>query len=280
MKKTFLLLAVAALTVACANAPQSNENFDTYEFDGFRLHVYNTGDAMGDASFIIEGKKGLVTLEQPLFKTNAAEFDEYLAGLKKKVAGRIVNFHLGNTGSDPVIMPEGMPGFVEGPVYGGMMKGFQAGFGDAIVDLPDGAAEEVAFGSTRTMAGVDFSFDKGPASDFPAASILIGGKVYATHWAPMKSHGEPLQYGSPAAIDAVLAECEEAAASGAELFIGSHGGAAGREVLDFKIGYLNKVKELLATCETADAFAEALTAAYPELPGAEGVAAWAEKLYE
>lgn len=235
---------------------------------------------MGDASFIIEGKKGLVTLEQPLFKTNATEFDEYLAGLKKKVAGRIVNFHLGSTGSEPVIMPEGMPTFVEGPIYGGMMKGFQAGFGDTIVDLPDGEAEEVAFGSTKTVAGVDFSFDKGPASDFPAASILIGGKVYATHWAPAKSHGNALQYGSLAAVEAVITECEKAAASGAELFIGSHGGATGKDVLDFKIAYLNKVKALLATCENADTFIAELTAAYPGLAGEEGVAAWAAKLYE
>lgn len=34
MKKTILLLAIAAMAVACANAQQTNENFDTYEFDG------------------------------------------------------------------------------------------------------------------------------------------------------------------------------------------------------------------------------------------------------
>ena len=37
--------------------------------------------------------------------------------------------------------------------------------------------------------------------------------------------------------------------------------------MEFKISYLEKVKELLAANKDAAAFAEALKAAYPELPG-------------
>ena len=34
------------------------------------------------------------------------------------------------------------------------------------------------------LAGVSFVFEKGPASDFPAANILLGGKVCYTLWPP------------------------------------------------------------------------------------------------
>ena len=66
-------------------------------------------------------------------------------------------------------------------------------FGDALTDMPTGKTTEVAFGSTQTWAGIPFEFRRGATSDFPGASILIGGKVYFTHWVPSKSHASHLQ---------------------------------------------------------------------------------------
>ncbi len=75
-------------------------------------------------------------------------------------------------------MPTGMLSFVEGPIYGGMKKEFAQQFGDTIVPMPINETVEVEFGSTPVYAGVSFSFIKGVVNDFPAASILIGGKAY------------------------------------------------------------------------------------------------------
>ena len=75
------------------------------------------------------------------------------------------------------------------------------------------------------------------------------------------------------------AEARRALASGAELFIGGHGGAAGADAVRFKIDYLECVKRLLAANGTADEFAHALRAAYPELPGEAGLDALAQALY-
>ena len=66
-------------------------------------------------------------------------------------------------------------------------------FGDALTDMPTGKTTEVAFGSTQTWAGIPFEFRRGATFDFPGASILIGGKVYFTHWVPSKSHASHLQ---------------------------------------------------------------------------------------
>lgn len=234
---------------------QTKGTFETHDFDNFRLHVYHTNDALGDASYIVEGTQAVVTLEQPLFRENVAEYDAYLDALDKPVEARIADYHVGGTGDHATVMPAGMPAFTKDAVYDGMMRNFAQTFGDAIVDRPTGATDEVAFGTTQRWAGIPFRFDRGAATDFPAASILIGGKVCYTHWAPAKAHANSLQISSPAAVDAEIAEARRALASGAELFIGGHGGAAGADAVRFKIDYLECVKRLLAANGTADEFA-------------------------
>ena len=277
MKKAlFILFNLLTFTVMA----QTKGRFELHNLADFTLHVYYTNDALGDASYIIEGKNALVTMEQPLFRDNVAEFDAYLSRLGKPVERRITDYHVGGTGSHDVVMAEGMPGFTKGEVYGGMMKGFAQAFGDAITAMPTGKVSEVAFGTTRTWAGVTFEFRHGAATDFPGASILIGGKVYYTHWTPAQAHVSYLQVSSPAAIDAEIAEAENSLASGATLFIGGHGGAAGRDAVEFKIAYLKQMKELLGANQTAQAFVAAMKAAYPGLPGEAGLEDVAKALYK
>ena len=138
-----------------------------------------------------------------------------------------------------------------GDIYGGMMQGFAQAFGDALTEMPTGKASEIAFGTTPVWAGVSFEFRRGASSDFPGASILIGGKVYYTHWTPAKAHVSHLQVSSPAAIDAEIAEAKNSLASGADWFIGGHGGATRRDAVEFKIAYLQQMKELLHANATA-----------------------------
>lgn len=179
-------------------------------------------------------------MEQPLFRDNVTGFDAYLSQLEKPVEQRVTNYHVGGTGNHAVVMAEGMPEFTKGEVYGGMMAGFAQTFGDALTDMPTGKVSEVKFGTTPTWPGVPFEFRRGAASDFPSASIRIGGKVYYTHWASAKAHVSHLQISSPAAIDAEIAEMEKSLASGAELFIGGHGGAEKCDAAAFKVAYLKK----------------------------------------
>ena len=292
MKKYFAI-ALAAVAMMSCNGTKNQQAaaeqdavvedslvgaFQTYDLDGFKLHVYNSNDVMGDASYIVEGDSGLVVMEYPLFKVNAKEFADYIAALDKPIVTDITDYHLGGSDQLPLTMPEGMPAFIEGPIYGGMMKGFAEQFGDTMVELPTQKAAEVPFGQVKNWAGVDFDFQHGAASDFPGASIIIGKQVYYTHWTPAQAHISPLQVGNAAAVDAELAEAQKSLASGAKYFIGGHGGLAEKAQVEFKVAYLQKVKELLAQNKDAAAFAEALKAAYPELPG--DADALAEALYK
>ena len=136
-----------------------------------------------------------------------------------------------------------MPEFTKGEIYGGMMKGFAQAFGDALTDMPT-------------------------------------GKAYYTHWTPAKAHVSHLQVSSPAAIDAEIAEAEKSLASGAELFIGGHGGAAKRDAVEFKIDYLKKMKEVLGNNQTAQAFTDDMKKAFPGLPGEAGLEELSKALYK
>lgn len=274
--KLFILFNLLTITAMA----QTKGRFEVHDLGNFKLHVYYTNDALGDASYIIEGKDALVTMEQPLFKDNVAEFDAYLSKLGKTVETRITDYHVGGTGNHEVVMAEGMPQFTKGEIYGGMMKGFAQAFGEALTDMPTGKASEVAFGTTQTWAGVLFEFRHGATSDFPGASILIGGKAYYTHWTPAKAHVSHLQVSSPAAIDAEIAEAEKSLASGAELFIGGHGGAAKRDAVEFKIAYLKKMKEVLGNNQTAQAFMDDMKKAFPGLPGEAGLEELSKALYK
>lgn len=285
MKKTVVtLLSVVALG-ASAQAKTQTENatakgkMEVYDFDTFRIHVYYTNDALGDASFIIEGKDGLVSLETPLFLDNIAEFKAYMRKLEKPVVARIADYHLGGTDQHDIIMAEGMSSFTKGELYSGIMKRFAEVWGSSVTGLPTGKIHEVAFGKTQEYAGVSFLFQHGATSDFPAASILIGGKVYYTHWTPVEAHINPLQVNSIAAIEAEIAEAEKSLQSGAELFIGGHGGATERGAVEFKIAYLQTLKKLAAECTNAEAFVSAVHEAYPNLNGEENLQGLAAALY-
>jgi hypothetical protein len=279
MKKVLTLTTILIMALSC-NTESQNPRFTQIALPHATLYVYNTGDAMGDASYIVEGKKGLVTIETPLFKENLSEFEQFIQELGKPVVAELADYHLGGTHDRPVVMAEGMSKFTKEGPYAAMMAGFQQGFGDAIVDLPTGAVTEVAFGDKASYAGVDFAFSHGSATDFPGAAILIDGTALLTHWAPAKAHMNNLQMGSAAAVDAELELLKAMKASGAKYFLGGHGGAADAEALEFKTAYVTKVKELLSANEDTASFAAALKAAYPGLPDEEGVDALAEALYK
>ena len=277
MKKVlFILFNLLTITVMA----QTKGRFEVHDLGNCKLHVYYTNDVMADASYIVEGKESLVTMEHPLFKDNVAEFNSYIEKIGKPIERIISDYHVGGTGDHAQVMAEGMKAFSEGPIYGGMMKHFEQMWGDSMTEMPTGEVSEVSFGTTQTWAGVTFEFRRGASSDFPAASILIDGKAYYTHWTPAKAHVSHLQVSSPKAIDAEITEAENALASGAELFIGGHGGAAKRDAVEFKIAYLKKMKELFNSNPTPQAFVEAMKKAYPGLPGEAGLEDLGKVLYK
>ena len=52
------------------NTKKKVGQFQAYELNGFRLHVYNSNDVMADTSFIIEGEKGSRSMRLNLASTS------------------------------------------------------------------------------------------------------------------------------------------------------------------------------------------------------------------
>lgn len=281
MKKFFFMLAIAGMAIA-ANA---QTKFEVKDFGKFKLHTYVTADPLGDMSYIIEGSKSLVVLEPAAFYDNIKEMQAYILKLGKPVEKVIANYHAAGFSayeSSKYVMVEGMPEFVKGDIYGGMVKGFASNFGNTI-DI-DGIipTATVTKNGKEKMAGIVFEFTPGAASDFPAASILIGGKVYYLHFTPVAGmHMGPLQITGRTAVDAYLSELEKAKASKAELFIGGHGiAAADVAAVDFQISYLKKIKELMTVHKNAEDFISAMKTAYPKATALENLTAVAANLYK
>jgi len=276
MKK--LILTLAAICGLSVNI-WAKGDVKVTDLGTFKLHTYYSGDVMGDASYVVEGNTGLVTMESPLFKEGAAEFDAYVKKLGKPVVARIADYHIGATGNADIIVAQGMKKEIEQGGYAAMINGFKKNFGDAMV-LPTGKMVEQEFDKDFVLAGVTFRFNHGPATDFPAASILIGGKVYLTHWAATQAHMNALQISSPAVLDAEIAEAKQALKSKCEVYAGCHGGNATKADMKFKLKYLKTLKKLYLRNQTADAFVAAVKKAYPRLQGEEGLSAVAANLYK
>lgn len=280
MKKLVLFVALMGLIV-CA---QAQNKFEVKDLGKFKLHSYVTGDPLGDINYIIEGKDGVVILEPAAFYDNIKEMNSYIEKLGKPVVKVISNYHVaGFSGHDvsKFVMVEGMPEFSEGPVYGGMMSHFGNIFKDKMDVSKFGKTEIVSKTAKENWAGVEFQFAPGVSSDFPAASIIIGEKVYYTHFTPAKAHPSPLQIHSRDAVSAVLAELGKVKVSGCTVVIGGHGMATTDiATVEFEIEYLKKINEIVSKETTKDGFIAAVQKVYPDLAGADNLAGIANALYK
>ena len=275
-------LAVIFMVVS-ANA---QSRFEVKDFGKFKLHTYITADPLGNMSYIIEGNKGLVVLEPAAFIENIKEFGEYATKLNKPIEKVVANYHAAGASGfhdhSTFVMIEGMPEFVKGDAYNGMMNYLASSFGDAMDTKEFKAAQTVKPNAKTKWAGVDFKFTPGSSSDFPASSILISGKAYYIHFTPVADmHMGALQITGRDAVDAYLAELKNAKASGAETFIGGHGmGIADKVAVDFQIAYLTKVKEVIVQQTTTDGFIAAMKTAYPNIAGEDNLTAIAANIYK
>lgn len=281
MKKLIYTVAVIFMVISA----QAQSKFDVKDFGDFKLHSYATADPLGNMSYIIEGENKLVVLEPVLFHENIKEFGEYLSNLNKPVEKVIASYHAaGFNAFDPstIVMIEDMVEFEKTETYTGMLAYFASTFGDAMDSRGHEPTATVAKNAKTKWAGIEFRFSAGSSSDFPASSILIGGKVYYMHFAPVANmHMSPLQITNCEAVSATIEELERAKASGATTFIGGHGmSSAEVNAVDFQIEYLKKVKDTVAKVKTGDEFISVMNTKYKDIAGEDSLIAIAANLYK
>ena len=191
MKK--ILFAIVAMAVTLTASAQFKGEIEVYKLDNFTIHSYKSFEAMADLSFIIEGKDGLVILEQQSFFQSMTDFNNYLATLNKPVVKVIANYHTGGLAEwkpEQIVMVEGMPEFEKGEMYGGMLSYFAQIFEGAMDLRPHGEVATVAFNSTQNWAGLNFKFLHGAKSarihnrrgHRPIKSIILISPLHLPIW--------------------------------------------------------------------------------------------------
>lgn len=281
MKKiVFVFLFVMGFI--CDSFAQYQGKIEVYRYADMTLHSYASTEEMGDVSFIIEGKDGLIVLEQQSFYNSIKDFGNYLKTLGKPVVKVVSSYHSGGLNAwDPslVVMIEGMPEFEKGEMAQRMMKGFAERFGEKMDTRPHAETGVVAANSRQRWASVDFQFVPAPStSAFPAADIIIGGKVFYTHSAPTIAHIRGIR--DRETIDKQLDYLKGIKNSGCELIVGSHGVAERMNVADFQITYLERMKTLLNTATSKEEFVAGMKDSFLGLPDERNLTATAENLYK
>ena len=294
-KKIALLLTtftmVSCLSVCNAEAADKTEtvvptihaaavesgSVTVYDFGASKLHVYNTGDALGDVAYIVEGKDALIGIELPSFTANLDAWQNYIAGLDKPMNDLFLCDHA--TGASYV---EGMnvygtqgaqDSIASGSTYA-TTQGLYETFGDDFHGGADLSNINKVVSGTVTVAGIDFNLiDCGETYDLEIPSM---NAVY-THMLGKTCHSILT---STAHMDSMIETLKGYQSAGYDMILSAHSGVEGQDAVAEKIAYVEKAKELAASCDNAEAFMTAMKEAFPDYIGENYLKMSAGYLYQ
>ena len=248
-----------------------------YDFGASKLHVYNTGDALGDVAYIVEGKDVLIGIELPSFTANLDAWQNYIAGLDKPMNDLFLCDHA--TGASYV---EGMnvygtqgaqDSIASGSTYA-TTQGLYETFGDDFHGGADLANINKVVSGTVTVAGIDFNLiDCGETYDLEIPSM---NAVY-THMLGKTCHSILT---SIAHMDSMIETLKGYQSAGYDMILSAHSGVEGQDAVAEKIAYVEKAKELAASCDNAEAFMTAMKEAFPDYIGENYLEMSAGYLYQ
>lgn len=227
-----------------------------YNFDGFKLHAYQTGDYIDNENFILETPTELIIMELAPFYANIAELESYINALGKPLTSVIVAYH--PAGGDSY--PDAHMYASEGLGEKGLVAGFVKAFGDIFNgNLP--TEYDLVTPGSMTIGGVQFNVIKtADAFDLEIPAI----NVYLTHMIGSYTHNILASVGQ---IDATIAELKGYQAKNYALILTGHDVPRTIEVTAEKIAYLEKTKELITSCKSAAEFISEMNKAFPAYSG-------------
>ena len=283
MKKKIALLLSAVMAVsllaACgaktpnepeATTPTTSEatlesgSVTVYDFGDSKLHVYASGDALGDVAYIVEGQDALVGIELPSFTDGLNAWQDYVSSLNKPMDDIFLCDHV--TGGSYVTNMNVMgtqgakDSIAAGSTYA-TTEGLYETFGDDFHGGPDMAYINKVVSGTVTVAGIDFNLiDHGETYDLEIPSM---NAVY-THMLGKTSHAILT---STAHMDSMLETLKGYQSAGYDMILTAHSGVEGQDAVTEKISYVEKAKELAENNDNADSFMAAVKEAFPDYTG-------------
>ncbi|WP_295763633.1 hypothetical protein [uncultured Oscillibacter sp.] len=232
-----------------------------YDLGGVRLHAYQTGDPLADEVFLVEKAGKFVAIESPCFTASVTALNEYLAG--RDVAGVLVAYHGAGASFLPEVPKYATANAAEYARRGGgkaLIDQFTAAFGSAF----DGSIHPITHTLTEgeaTIGGIRFIIHR-TAEAFDVEIPEIDA-VY-TH---MLGHDCHSIVAGPGHADAMIAQLRGYIEKGYGLILTSHYTPEDLKDAETKIGYLEELKAIAASCDGAEAFKAAVRERYPSYSG-------------
>lgn len=232
-----------------------------YEFDGLRLHAYQTGDPLADEVFVVEKAGQFVVLESPCFVDSIAALSGYLEG--KTVAGMLVSYHGAGASFLPQAPKYATANAVDYTENGGgkaLISQFSAAFGSAF-DSGIHTITHVVGEGPVTIGGIEFIIR--PTAEAFDVEIPQINAVY-TH---MLGHDCHSIVAGPSHADGMIAQLKDYIRKGCDLVLTSHYTPEDLKDAQTKIDYLEELKTIAASCGDGGAFKEEMKRRYPAYSG-------------
>lgn len=246
-----------------AATPVPTHSVSVYDFDGVRIHAFNTQDTLGDVCYIVEGADELVGIELPPMQATLLEWQLYIANLGKPMNNIWVDAHpSGGDYLDGVSVwgTQAVENAIEGGSTQATASGLAQTFGDAW--NPNNAAiDSFAQEGPVTVGGIDFEVIN--SADTYDLVIPAANCVY-THMLGQTVHSIVV---SLEAVDATIAALQGYQQAGYALVLPGHTMPEDQQAVADKIAYLQKLEEIAGESSTADEFKTAMLEAFPGYSG-------------
>lgn len=239
----------------------SQGEMHVYDFGPVKLHAYQTGDPLADEVFLVEKDGRFVVLESPCFTDSIAALGEYLKG--KPVDGMLVAYHGAGASFLPAVPKYATDNAVEYAERGGgkaLMDQFAAAFGSAFDSSVHAVAHTLAEGAV-TVGGIGFVIHR-TAEAFDVEIPEINA-VY-THMLGHDCHSIVAGAGH---ADGIIAQLKGYIRKGYDLILTSHYTPEDLKDAQTKIEYLERLKEIAASCGDAQSFKAEVQKQFPAYSG-------------
>lgn len=235
-----------------------------YHYGDVNLHVYNSEDALGDVAYIVEGKDALVGIELPSFTAGLDAWKGYVQSLGKPMNDIFLDAHVTGASYVSGMNIYGTQAAKDAIAAGSTLAttdGLYQTFGSDFHGGDDMAQINTVVSGKVTVGGIEFNvIDRGDTYDLEIPSINV---VY-THMLGKTVHSI---MPSTAAMDAMLDTLHDYQNKGYAMVLSGHSTPEGQDAVSEKIAYVQKAKELAASCTTADEFKAAMKEAFPNYAG-------------
>lgn len=232
-----------------------------YDFGGVKLHAYQTGDPLADEVFLLEKAGRFVVLESPCFTDSIAALGAYLEG--KPVDGMLVAYHGAGASFLPEVPKYATANAVDYTENGGgkaLISQFAAAFGGAF-DSGVHVVGHILEEGPATIGGIEFVIHR-TAEAFDVEIPEINA-VY-THMLGHDCHSIVAGAGH---ADGMIAHLKGYLEKGYSLILTSHYTPEDLKDARTKIDYLERLKEIAASCADGESFKAEVKRLYPAYSG-------------